>query len=99
MQETRCSSCGSDQCEEQQIEYLYSRKGAYLLVRDMPVEACLNCGMIYYPASALKAVEDLFFAIQNGSAVADRHVDLPIADYAPVIAQSRNITHDQLPVT
>ncbi|MGI8588787.1 MAG: type II toxin-antitoxin system MqsA family antitoxin [Chloroflexia bacterium] len=98
MDEKRCYYCGSDQWEERKIEYLYRHKDAYLLVRDMPVEVCVNCGMIYYPGAALEAVERLFFAIQKGAAAPDRHLDLPIAEYASIVAQNGNLTHDQLPV-
>ncbi len=95
MDEKRCYQCGGDKWEERKVEYLYRHQGQYLLVRDMPAEVCLNCGMLYYPGAALEAVERLFFAIQKGAITPDRRVEMPVSDYASIVAHNRNIAHDQ----
>ena len=77
-----CYFCGSDDYEERRIDYLYSYKGEYLLVHDVPVEICLNCGMIYYDAAVLKEIEDRFFSIQQQSEKPDRYIQMPTAVYA-----------------
>lgn len=64
------------------IEYLYRHKGAYLLVPNTPVEVCLDCGMIYYDAAVLKAIERRFFAIQNKTELPDRYIAVPEMAYA-----------------
>ena len=84
MDETRCNFCGSEEWEERRIKYLYSYKGNHLLVPDMPVEVCLNCGMIYYPAAALKEVERHFFAIYSGAAEPERYIKVPETTYAAI---------------
>ena len=77
-----CHVCGSDQFEERRIEYLYSHKGRYLLVPNMPVEVCTNCGMVYYDAAVLKEVERHFFAIQRKAEKPDRYIEVPEKAYA-----------------
>jgi YgiT-type zinc finger domain-containing protein len=61
MREVRCNFCSSNRFEERRVEYLYSHKGQYLLVPNTPVEVCLDCGMVYYDAVVLKAIERQFF--------------------------------------
>jgi YgiT-type zinc finger domain-containing protein len=78
----QCPFCGSNQFEEQHIEYLYSHKGKYLLVPDTPVELCLNCGMIYYDAVVLEAIERRFFAIHQKIEEPDRYIQVPTIAYA-----------------
>ncbi|NBD32509.1 MAG: YgiT-type zinc finger protein, partial [Cyanobacteria bacterium] len=50
MTDIKCNTCGSQQFEEQKVDYLYHYQGKYLLVPNTPVEVCLNCGMLYYDA-------------------------------------------------
>ncbi|MCT7951627.1 type II toxin-antitoxin system MqsA family antitoxin [Ancylothrix sp. C2] len=78
MQEVKCNFCGTNCYEERIIEYLYSYEGKYLLVPNMPVEVCLDCGMIYYPASVLKEIEKLFFAIHNNKEKPDSYLQIPM---------------------
>jgi len=76
-----CHIYGSDQYEERRIEYLYSHKGKYLLVPNPPVEMCLNCGTVYYDASALKKIEQHFFAIHQKTAEPDSYIEMPKKAY------------------
>jgi len=75
--QVRCNICGSDRYEERRVEYLYSHDGEYLLVPDMPVEICLDCGMVYYDAALLKEVERRFFAIRQRTEKPDYYVNVP----------------------
>ena len=77
----QCPFCGSDRFEEQRTEYLYSHEGEYLLVPDTPIEVCLKCGMIYYDATVLEAIEKRFFAIQQNVEEPDRTIQIPIVTY------------------
>jgi len=43
----------------------------------MPVEICLDCGMVYYDAAVLKEVERRFFAIQRRLEEPDYYVEMP----------------------
>jgi YgiT-type zinc finger domain-containing protein len=82
MSEVLCSSCGSGQYEERRIEYLYSYKGEYLLVRNTPVEVCVDCGTVYYDAGVLKEIERRFFAIQRKAEEPDTYIKMPAKSYA-----------------
>ena len=61
---------------------LYSHAGKYLLVRNTPVEVCLNCGMVYYDAAVLKEIERRFFAIEHEAEKPDRYIRIPEKAYA-----------------
>lgn len=82
MREVICSSCGGKRFESRRIEYLYRHMGAYLLVPNTPVEVCLDCGLVYYDAAVLKAIERRFFAIQNKTELPDRYITMPEMAYA-----------------
>ncbi len=77
----KCNFCGSCGYEKRKTAYLYSYKGNYLFVPDMPVEICSDCGMVYYDATALKEIERRFFAIQKKEEQAD-YIEIPIMAYA-----------------
>ncbi len=77
MREKMCNSCGGKRFEARRIEYLYRYNASYLLVPNTPVEVCLDCGMIYYDAAVLKAIEDRFLAIQNKTEQPDRYITMP----------------------
>lgn len=82
MKTAKYNFCGSEKYEERSIEYLYSYKGKYLLVPNTPVEVCANCGMVYYDAAVLKAIEQRFFAIQENSEKPDCYIRIPSVAYA-----------------
>lgn len=82
MSDVSCVQCDRKRIVSRRIEYLYRYKGAYLLVPNTPVEVCLDCGMIYYDAGVLKAIERRFFAIQNKTEKPDRYITVPEMAYA-----------------
>lgn len=81
MKKIICNFCGSDRYEQRQTEYLYSHQGKYLLVPNMPVEMCLDCGMFYYDAASLKQIEQQFFLIQDKTIVPDFYMQIPTKSY------------------
>lgn len=82
METKHCNFCGSLHNHQQHIDYLYSYQGKYLLVPNMPVEICDECGMIYYQATVLQEIERRFFAIQDKKETPDRYITLPEMAYA-----------------
>lgn len=82
MRKALCNQCGGERFEVRRIEYLYRYKGEYLLVPNTPVEVCLTCGMIYYDAAVLKAIERRFFAIKNKTVQPDRYITVPEMAYS-----------------
>ncbi len=81
MKKIICNFCGSERYEPRQTEYLYSYQNKYLLVPNMPVEVCLDCGMYYYDAEALKKIEQQFFAIQSKKILPDAYIEIPTKSY------------------
>ena len=78
----RCHYCGSERFEDRRIKYIYSRGEDHLFVPDMPVEVCLDCGMIYYHGPALLKVEQQFKAIYQRNEQPDRYATIPVMEYA-----------------
>jgi hypothetical protein len=48
----------------------------------MPVEICLDCGMMYYDAAVLKEVERYFFAIHQQNEEPDSYLQIPTKTYS-----------------
>lgn len=82
MNQNKCNFCGNENYEKRKITYLYSHSGNYMIVPNMPVEVCGNCGMVYYEASVLKEVERQFFAIQSNAEEPDRYIEVPEKAYS-----------------
>ncbi|MDZ7362261.1 MAG: type II toxin-antitoxin system MqsA family antitoxin [candidate division KSB1 bacterium] len=82
MQNSKCQFCGSEDFEERRVEYVYRRKGKYLIVRNVPCEVCLNCGERYYPADALLALEQRFKAIHEKHEQPKQTVEVPVEAFA-----------------
>ena len=80
-QNHNCYYCGHDAFEERRTRYIYSRKGENLFVPDMPINVCLNCGMVYYHGAALLKVEERFKAIYQKQAKPDRYTTMPVMEY------------------
>jgi YgiT-type zinc finger domain-containing protein len=78
----KCYYCGSEQFEERRIRYIYSRGEKNLYVPDMPVDVCLECGMIYYHGDALLKVEKQFQAIYEANAKPARYTTMPVMNVA-----------------
>ena len=81
-QNMKCYYCGSERFEERRIRYIYSRGGKNLYVPDMPVDVCLECGMIYYHGEALLKVEEQFLAIYEADAEPVRYTTMPTMNFA-----------------
>jgi YgiT-type zinc finger domain-containing protein len=80
--ETRCHICGGTDFEERRVEYVYRRRGNYLIVRDVPCEVCLRCGERYYAGVTLLQIERRFQAIYEQHAQPQYAVQVPVEAYA-----------------
>ncbi|WP_084605192.1 type II toxin-antitoxin system MqsA family antitoxin [Desulfonatronum thioautotrophicum] len=81
MKNNKCHFCSCLEYDQRKVDYLYSYKGNYLLVPNTPVEVCVNCGMLYYDAKILKAIEKQFFAVQNKTKNPDCYFEIPRMAY------------------
>lgn len=79
----KCNYCGSEEIKMRSMRYIYSRDDHDLLVPEMPVDMCAECGMIYYHGTALLEVEARFKAIYQQNQQPDRYLTMPVIDYAP----------------
>lgn len=77
MNMTRCNFCGGTVFTSRRLDYLYSQDGKFLLVPNTPADVCDNCGMEFYPASAVKEIERHFFAIHSHTEQPDSVLQVP----------------------
>ena len=82
MSETRCHICGHTDFEERHVEYIYRRKGKYLVVQDVPCKVCLHCGERYYAGPVLLNIEQRFKAIYEQHAEPQSERLVPVEVYA-----------------
>ncbi len=77
-----CHICGSTDFEMRQVEYIYRRRGTYLVVRDVPCEVCLHCGERYYAGEVLLAIEARFNMFIAGTAIPQAELRVPVEVFA-----------------
>ncbi len=77
MNMTRCNFCGGTRFTERRMDYLYRHEGKYLLAPNTPADVCDNCGMEFFPASAVKEIERHFFAIHSNQEQPDEVLHIP----------------------
>ena len=51
-----CNFCGNKEINEQLTQYIYKHEDLFLLVNDVPCEACSFCGEKYFEAEILKKI-------------------------------------------
>ena len=77
MSNAKCNFCGQESFDRKRVEYIYRYKGKYLLIPNMPVEVCRNCGMKYYDGKAMEEAEKAFFAIEGNIEKPDSYIQIP----------------------
>ncbi len=82
MREMRCHFCGSTDYEERKVEYIYRRRGHYLIVRDVPCEVCLHCGERYYVGPVLLEIEQRFTEIYEQHTQPQETIQVAVETYA-----------------
>ena len=82
MDETHCHFCGNIDFEERHVEYVYRRKGDYMVVRDVPCTVCLHCGERYYDGNVLLNIERRFKAIYEDHVQPTTSMMVPVVVYA-----------------
>jgi YgiT-type zinc finger domain-containing protein len=82
MKNPKCHICGKEDFKNRKVEYIYRRKGKYMIVRDVPCEVCLHCGERYYPAEALLNVEKRFKAVHENHEQPEELLGVPVEAYS-----------------
>jgi YgiT-type zinc finger domain-containing protein len=73
-----CNFCGSTEYIEKRVEYVYRYQGHYMLFKDVPAEVCLHCGMRYFAADVILAIEQRFFEIYNEQRQPAQTITVPV---------------------
>ena len=60
--------------EPAHIEYMASRAGHYILVKDLPVELCRQCGEVYLDDTASRQIDEAVSDV----AKAEQHLNIPV---------------------
>lgn len=81
MSQAVCHICGSTNFDNRHVEYIYRRRGNYLVVRDVPCEVCLRCGERYYEGATLLEIERRFKAIYEGHVTPQLTLNIPVEAY------------------
>jgi YgiT-type zinc finger domain-containing protein len=79
--ETRCHICGYSDFEHRLVDYIYHRRGRYLVVQKVPCEVCLHCGERYYAGTILLEIEQRFKAIYEEHAQPQFAMSIPVEIY------------------
>ena len=77
MKELECEYCGGViQTKKVTVEYWY--EGKLVIIRDMPVGVCEECGERYYEAATLEQLD----AIARESESAQERISVPVMAFA-----------------
>ena len=76
-----CNFCGSSYYVEKQFEYVYRYQGHYTVFRKVPAEICSRCGMRYFTAKTILAIEKRFFEIYNQQRQPVQTITVPIETF------------------
>jgi YgiT-type zinc finger domain-containing protein len=81
MAEKICNFCGNSEYIEKHVEYVYRHHGHYMVFRDVPAEVCLRCGMRYFAAKVILAIEKRFFEIYDEHRQPTQTVTVPVETF------------------
>jgi YgiT-type zinc finger domain-containing protein len=74
-----CEHCDGIVRERRVDREALRHKGNFVILEDVPIGVCENCGARYFDASVLRRVA----VIGRGTAPATRTISVPVDQYAP----------------
>jgi YgiT-type zinc finger domain-containing protein len=77
----KCSFCGNTNFKNKSVQYIYKQNERFLLVNNVPCEACEYCGEQYYEAIVLKKIEKDFNEIYFSGRTTERQITVPVEEY------------------
>jgi YgiT-type zinc finger domain-containing protein len=80
MYDFRCEHGAGTILERRVDREAIRHKGTFIILEDVPVGVCDQCGARYFDASILRRVAE----IGRGTAPSPRTIEVPVAPYAPV---------------
>lgn len=79
MYDFTCEHCGGTVREQRVDREAMRHKGSFVILENVPVGVCDQCGSRYYDALILRRVAE----IGRGTAPSPQTIEIPIAPYAP----------------
>jgi YgiT-type zinc finger domain-containing protein len=81
MYEFSCEHCTGTVRERRSDREAIRHKGNFVILEDVPIGVCDNCGARYFDASVLRRVAE----IGRGAATPVRTIEVPVGTYAPTV--------------
>jgi len=78
-----CPICGSPMTHER-IDYIDKNDENYLIIRDVPVQECIENGHQFFPAAIAKEIERLFELDRNHALQPKEIVRVPVVELEKV---------------
>jgi YgiT-type zinc finger domain-containing protein len=75
-----CEHCGGKVQERRVDREALRHKGGFVILEDVPIGVCEQCGARYFDASVLRRVAE----IGRGTTRACRTIEIPVDRYTPV---------------
>lgn len=79
MYDFTCEHCGGTVRERHVDREALRHKGSFIILEDVPVGVCDQCGARYFDGSVLRRVAE----IGRGTTPSPRTIEVPVAPYAP----------------
>ncbi|MFT5130842.1 MAG: YgiT-type zinc finger domain-containing protein [Rhodothermales bacterium] len=73
-----CEICGSEHARTRKIPRSYGRGAELIVIEDVPVVSCIDCGESYMTAETAQHIDDLR---RNEGGIAEQRT-VPVASYA-----------------
>jgi YgiT-type zinc finger domain-containing protein len=81
MYDFSCEHCAGAVRERRSDREAIRHKGSFVVLEDVPIGVCDQCGARYFDASVLRRVAE----IGRGRAAPLRTIEVPVGNYAPTI--------------
>jgi YgiT-type zinc finger domain-containing protein len=79
MYDFRCEHCAGTVRERRSDREAIRHKGNFVILEDVPIGVCDNCGARYFDASVMRRVAE----IGRGATAPLRIIEVPVGTYAP----------------
>jgi YgiT-type zinc finger domain-containing protein len=81
MYDFRCEHCSGTVRERRSASEAIRHKGNFVILEDVPIGVCDNCGARYFDVSVLRRVAE----IGRGAASPLRTIEVPVGSYTPSV--------------
>lgn len=83
---TKCAICSS-QLVEKKIDYFDSSNGHFLIIKDVPVQECVDNGHQFFHASVAKKIERIFRLDNEHALIPDETISVPVVGLDMAVGQ------------